>query len=77
MQILWKGQGVGGRKCVRPWKGRAYKSEPDASNLEGVEEVSAAHSTALAEEAAEEAAWATDMSSLVLVFGTWGRGGEC
>ena len=72
MQILWKGQGGGGRKSLRPvWKGGAYKPEPGASDSEGVEKASAADSAALAEEAAEEAAWGTDMSSLVFVFGTW------
>jgi len=73
MQIVWKGQGGGGRRCVRPeWKGGAYEPEPGASDSEGVEEASAADNAAWA----EEAAWATDMSSLVFVFGALGRGGE-
>jgi len=53
MQIVWKGQGGGGRKCVRPgWKGGAYKPEPGASDSEGVEKASAADSVAWAKDAA-------------------------
>ena len=62
----WGGQRwlCGGARCVR------------GSYSEGVEKASAADSAVLVEEAAEEVAGATDMSSLVFVFGTWGRGGE-
>jgi len=77
MQILCRGQRGGDRESVMPgWEGGAYKPEPDTSDSEGVEEASAADGATLVEEEAEEAAWATDISSLVFVFGTWGRGGE-
>ena len=69
MQIVWKGQGGGGRRCVRlKWRGGAYKTEPCARDSEGVEEASASDSAALS----EEAAWATDMSWL-MCSGHWGR----
>jgi len=46
--------------------------EPGASDSEGGEEDIATDSATWA----DEAAWAADMSSLVLVFGPVGRGGE-
>ena len=73
MQIVWRGQGGSGRECVRPnGKGGAYKPEACASDAEGVERALAADNA----DWTEEAAWATDMSSLVFVFRALWRGGE-